>query len=107
MKEYSNPVVQQAVHALISEEMRTFAPSKAKYLSHLPYPEVQFKRSPLLQVNILFYKVIIINLLCFYFQQAEFQRIVNGIPSIQFDSTRYSVDQPLFALEKDVQVCLP
>lgn len=49
-QEYDNPIVQDAVHALIAAEMRTFVPSKSEYLAHLPYPQLKFAKSTGLQV---------------------------------------------------------
>jgi hypothetical protein len=51
-KEYEHEMVQEAVHALISEEMHKFTPSKAQYLAHLPYPKLKFANSPALQVRL-------------------------------------------------------
>jgi pre-mRNA-splicing factor SPF27 len=48
-KEYDHPMVSQAVHSLIEEEMKTFRPPADKYLGHLPYPELKkfdYNRSP-------------------------------------------------------------
>ena len=49
-KEYDNPLVQDAVHQLISNEMRAFVPRN--YISHLPYPKVRVVQSPAFQVII-------------------------------------------------------
>ena len=47
-REFDHPAVQNAVHALIAAEMRTFTP--ANYLSYLPYPTLSFANSSALQV---------------------------------------------------------
>ena len=49
-KEYDIPQVRDAVHALLQEEMNSFAPSSS-YLKHLPYPTLKFTNSPMLQVT--------------------------------------------------------
>ena len=49
-QEYDIPQVRDAVHALLQEEMNSFAPSSS-YLKHLPYPNLKFTNSPMLQVK--------------------------------------------------------
>lgn len=83
-KEYENPQVKNAVHMLLQEEMRQFTPSSS-YLKHLPYPTLKFSNSIMLQ--------------------AEYTRVRDNGPSTmdKLDTTRYTVDQPIVGLEKDVQ----
>ena len=50
LQEYDIPQVRDAVHALLQEEMNSFAPSSS-YLKHLPYPNLKFTNSPMLQVT--------------------------------------------------------
>lgn len=49
-QEYENPQVRDAVHFLLQEEMKTFAPSSS-YLKHLPYPTLKYANSLMLEVN--------------------------------------------------------
>mmetsp|Transcript_4509 Transcript_4509/g.6914 ORF Transcript_4509/g.6914 Transcript_4509/m.6914 type:complete len:213 (+) Transcript_4509:135-773(+) len=81
-KEYEHPAVQDAIHALIADEMRSFAPSK-NYISHLPYPRLKFANSAVLQ--------------------GEMARVANGTSLDAVDNSRYCVEKPEGPLEKDVQ----
>lgn len=94
-------MVQDAVHALITAEMKTFVPPVASYLAHLPYPALKFSNSPALKVSInrhIYYSLI--------FNQAEYKRVSNGLPAESLDLKRYSVEKPEPGLEKDVQVSI-
>mmetsp|Transcript_32679 Transcript_32679/g.33325 ORF Transcript_32679/g.33325 Transcript_32679/m.33325 type:complete len:219 (+) Transcript_32679:152-808(+) len=79
-KEYDNPIVQDAVHQLISSEMRAFIPGS--YLAYLPYPKLSF-----------------VNTSTF---QTEVGRIQNGT-SPKLDMSRYDLEKPQGVLEKDIQ----
>lgn len=70
-KEYDHPLVQEAVHKLISDEMRTFKPQN--YLHHLPYPQLKHLNDS-----------------------------IPPQPLPKIDTTRYLVEGPPPALEKDV-----
>lgn len=43
-------MVRDAVHFLLEEEMKTFAPSSS-YLKHLPYPSLKYTNALFLEVN--------------------------------------------------------
>lgn len=49
--EYDDPVVKEAVRAIISQEMKMFSPLEKNYLAHLPYPNLSFSKSPNLAVE--------------------------------------------------------
>ena len=45
---YDHPHVKEIVHAMISEEMKSFTPA-TNYLAHLPYPSLRFTHSTALR----------------------------------------------------------
>eukprot|EP01041_Mallomonas_annulata_P013075 gene13075-27596_t len=80
-KEYDNPMVQDAVHSLISAEMRSFNPGN--YLAHLKYPDLKIVSTPSFQMDI--------------------ARIQSGNSMGSINMSRFNVEKPEGVLEKDVQ----